>query len=195
MSTITYDPTPADQPEFSEEEQESLAIGERMAEEQNTMLAGKYENAEQLEKAYLELQKQLGERSSENTEEVEEAEEEPSEEIEEETTSILDRLWEEATADEVSQETINELRSMEPDELARLHLEYRAEAQEAEPTNHVLTQEEATNLKGIVGGEAQYDQMIQWAGENLADSDISMLDSVMDKGDPVACFFAVQAWL
>ena len=115
MPTIQYDPTPADQPEFSAEEQESLAIGEQMVEEQNTMLAGKYENAEQLEKAYLELQKQFSERSSEEPEEPEEQQEEEEEETEE--SDILDRLWEEATSESLSQETINELRSMEPDEL------------------------------------------------------------------------------
>ena len=189
MPTIQYDPTPADQPEFSAEEQESLAIGEQMVEEQNTMLAGKYENAEQLEKAYLELQKQFSERSSEEPEEPEEQQEEEEEETEE--SDILDRLWEEATSESLSQETINELRSMEPDELAKLHLKYGSENQQ--PEAHQLTAEEAGNLKGIVGGDAEYDQMISWAGENLADGDIQMFDSVMEKGDPVACFFAIQA--
>ena len=28
MAQLTYDPTPADQPEFSEEEQDSLRVGE-----------------------------------------------------------------------------------------------------------------------------------------------------------------------
>ena len=50
MAQLTYDPTPADQPEFSEEEQDSLRVGEQLAEQQNQMLAGKFENAEQLEK-------------------------------------------------------------------------------------------------------------------------------------------------
>ena len=58
MATLTYDSTPADQPEFSEEEQDSLAVGEALEQQQNQRLAGKFENAEQLEKAYLELQHQ-----------------------------------------------------------------------------------------------------------------------------------------
>ena len=61
MAQLTYDPTPADQPEFSEEEQDSLRVGEELEEQQNQMLAGKFENAEQLEKAYLELQQKMGE--------------------------------------------------------------------------------------------------------------------------------------
>ena len=46
MATLTYDPTPADQPEFSPEEQESLAIGEQAAADQQQMLAGKFKDAE-----------------------------------------------------------------------------------------------------------------------------------------------------
>ena len=45
------------QGELNSDEQESLAIGEEMANDQETMLAGKYKNAEELEAAYIELQK------------------------------------------------------------------------------------------------------------------------------------------
>ena len=78
-NTLTYDPTPADQPELNEEEQDSLQRGEELAEAQNEMLAGKFQSAEELEKAYIELQKKLG--SNEPEEETEEAE--PEEEVEE----------------------------------------------------------------------------------------------------------------
>ena len=66
MATLTYDPTPADQPEFNEQEQEALAIGEQAAADQQQMLAGKFKDAEALEKAYLELQSKLGEPKDEN---------------------------------------------------------------------------------------------------------------------------------
>ena len=75
MAQLTYDPTPADQPEFSEEEQDSLRVGEQLAEQQNQMLAGKFENAEQLEKAYLELQQKMGEGKQEVEPEAEEVQE------------------------------------------------------------------------------------------------------------------------
>tara|TARA_Y100000356_G_C11233154_1_gene276186 strand:- start:354 stop:1001 length:648 start_codon:yes stop_codon:yes gene_type:complete len=84
MATLTYDPTPADQPEFSEEEMDSLAVGERIAQEENQLLAGKYEDAQQLEKAYLELQGKLGQQQPEE-EEVEEEQVEASDEEYEET--------------------------------------------------------------------------------------------------------------
>ena len=85
MATLTYDPTPADEPELNADEQESLAIGEQMAAEQQNLLAGKYANAQELEKAYLELQSKFGERSNE-VQTTPEGEEEvaPEEEVEQE---------------------------------------------------------------------------------------------------------------
>jgi hypothetical protein len=78
--TLTYDPTPADQPELNEEEQNSLEVGEKLAEQESELLAGKYKDAQELESAYLELQKKLGSEDKEKptSEEVkEEVKEEP----------------------------------------------------------------------------------------------------------------------
>ena len=69
------------QGELNADEQESLQIGEEMQQEQETMLAGKYKNAEELEAAYIELQKKLG--SSNQEEESAEEEEEEEKEAEE----------------------------------------------------------------------------------------------------------------
>ena len=56
---------------LSEDEQNSLEVGEQMQQAQDNLLAGKYKNAEELEKGYLELQQKLS-----NQEEEEPAEEE-----------------------------------------------------------------------------------------------------------------------
>ena len=94
MATLTYDPTPADQPEFTPEEQDSIAVGEQLEQQQNQLLAGKYENAEQLEKAYVELQRKLGEPKEEEPpqpeaeQEVEQVEEQPTEEEETKPDSV-----------------------------------------------------------------------------------------------------------
>ena len=58
---LTYDPS--NDPQAIQAEQrdaETLAIGEQMEADQEQMLAGKYRNAQELESAYLELQKKLG---------------------------------------------------------------------------------------------------------------------------------------
>ena len=189
MSTLTYDPTPADNPEFSEEEQEAIKVGEALDEQQSGLLAGKFQDAEALEKAYIELQGKLGKPSEEESEEVEE------EKTEEESTALLDQLWEQATKNEFSDETIAALRESSPDDLAKMYLDYRNDVEtaqrESEPV--VLTEEQVDGLKNVVGGQENYDQMITWAGNNLAEGDINMFDHVMDKGDPAACFFAIQA--
>lgn len=85
MATLTYDSTPADQPEFNEAEQEALAIGEQAEAEQQQLLAGKFRDTEALEQAYLELQTKLGEpRDEEKPAEETPEEAEPEEEQEDE---------------------------------------------------------------------------------------------------------------
>ena len=55
---LTYDPS--DDPQSVEtaeaRDAESLAVAEQLEREQNELLAGKYKDAQELEKAYLELQ-------------------------------------------------------------------------------------------------------------------------------------------
>ena len=57
--TLSYDNTPETEV-LTEEEQNSLEVGEQLVAEQEGLLAGKYKNAEELESAYLSLQKKLG---------------------------------------------------------------------------------------------------------------------------------------
>lgn len=56
--TLSYDNTP-DTEVLSAEEQNSLEVGEKLVAEQEQLLAGKYKSAEELENAYLSLQKNL----------------------------------------------------------------------------------------------------------------------------------------
>ena len=65
------------------EEQDSLAVGEKLVEEQEGLLAGKYETAQELEKAYIELQKKLGTEDAGSLQEGDETSEEEVEETEE----------------------------------------------------------------------------------------------------------------
>ena len=87
MATLTYNPTDPAQPEFNEDELDSLAVGERMQQEEASLLAGKYQDAQELEKAYLELQQKLGERNGAEeegpTDELQDEGQEEAEEVEE----------------------------------------------------------------------------------------------------------------
>jgi hypothetical protein len=174
---------------LSAEEQDSLKVGEQMQEAQDNLLAGKYKNAEELEKGYLELQQKL------NTKEEEPAQEEEEEAATEEVeTNILDQLWEEAGTEEgYTQESLDKLRKMSVDELAQMHLEYRDSVTKEQPQNRDFTEADIKELKGIVGGEKNYANMIQWAQGALNEQEIKMFDAVMAKGDPLGAFFAVRA--
>ena len=148
MATLTYDPTPADQPEFTEDELNSIEVGEQLAQQQEQLLAGKYENAQELEKAYLELQSKLGQDQGEEGE----SEEEP-----------------------------------EPEEVRE------SEDEEVEEESYEMTSQDVEALQNIVGGSEQYDQLIDWAQDNLSEQEISMYDHVMESNDPIAMFFAIRA--
>tara|TARA_R100001230_G_C5649635_1_gene154941 strand:- start:216 stop:959 length:744 start_codon:yes stop_codon:yes gene_type:complete len=170
------------QGELNSDEQESLQIGEEIAKEQDTMLAGKYKDAQELEAAYLELQKKLGEGG-----ETPEASEE-TEDVEEQAASLFDRLWDESQGDEFNQDTLQELSKSDPAELAKMYLDYRNSV-----ANKEFSNDDANALKNSVGGEQQYSQLMQWANENLDSSEIDRFDSVIDSGDVNAAYFAIQA--
>ena len=187
MSMIPDENAPG---ELNADEQDSLQVGEQMQQDQEQMLAGKYKNAQELESAYLELQKKLGESNTteESTEETVEEQEEEQEEGPD--ASLLDRLWEESKG-EFSDEILKELAEAKPGDLAKMYLEYRNEMQSNEPRQ--LTEQDVQGLKGVVGGEENYDNMVQWASQNMSEDEVTLYDKVMDSGNPAAAYFAVQA--
>jgi len=83
---------------------------------------------------------------------------------------------------------LNRLREADPIDIAQAYLEYRNENQQ-----RVLTQDETNSLYNIVGGQNEYNDMLRWAADNLDDQNIQLFDSVINKGDPASCYFAVQA--
>ena len=190
MATLTYDPTEQAEGELSTEEKESLEVGEKLAEQQNEMLAGKFKTAEDLEKGYIELQKKLGEPKEEKAESEPEPKAKEEEKPTDVDTAFLDTLWNEAQG-EFTKDTIDKLQGMKPEDVAQMYLEYRANEKPAESTS--LSEQDVTQLKSVVGGEEQYGQMMGWAKENLSEQEVNMYDQVMDKGDPLSAFFAVQA--
>ena len=82
---------------------------------------------------------------------------------------------------------------MDPVELAKMHIEYRKQVETGETGGRDFSEQDITELKGIVGGEENYTNMIQWAQGALNETEVNMFDAVMAKGDPLAAFFAVRA--
>ena len=193
--TLTMDEVQADQPELTPEEQDSLQVGEAMESQQEQLLAGKYKNAEELEKAHLELQKKLGERTEPQEPVAEEpkAEDTKAEEPKAEDTKedkpepkVLDELWNQREKG-FSDESLQNLAKTNPGELAKEYLRYRESQQ---PKG--LSDKDVNDLKNIAGGPEKYDQLVEWATKNLPEKEQQMYDAVVDRGDPLACYFALQ---
>jgi hypothetical protein len=199
--TLTYDPS-SDPDVLSEQEsaeQESYEIGERLSQEQDNLLAGKYRDAAELEQGYLELQRMLGQRGqdqsqSEYEEEEPQYEEEPTqeEEVQEEIDpALVDQIYEEYEAGEFSAETLQALDQLTNAEVAELIAAGRRE--QSADQEYAISQEDVNELKSIVGGETEYANITAWAAENLTPQEIEVYDAVMDQGDPRAIYFAIQA--
>jgi len=186
MAILTYDPTPADQPELNEAEQEALAIGEQRAQEENRMLAGKYESAEELEKAYIELQKKLGESNDGLREEDPQGrgrEEEVEEEQQIDADPLID-LLKEASQEysqegKLTEETFEKLSQMDSKDLLEAYMEIQSNQQIED-----FTAEQVSDIQNFVGGEEQYNNLVGWASENMPQNFIQAFDNLLNVGDP-----------
>ena len=186
MAILTYDPTPADQPELNEAEQEALAIGEKQAQEENRMLAGKYESAEELEKAYIELQKKLGDSNNELRQEDPQGrgrEEEVEEEVEADPLiDLLQAASEEYYANdgELSPEMMDKLSEMDSRDLLQAYINIQQNANGPED----FTAEQVSDIQNFVGGEENYANLVGWANENMPQNFLQAFDNLVSVGDP-----------
>ena len=216
--TIRYDTSddPVAAQAIAEKEAESLKVGEELMAKQEKMLAGKYKSPEDLEAAYLELQKKLGQ--SDSTEEgaepqsdyqfytddgsvnYETANELYGEQVgntfkengidpfemntyfEQNNGTLSDEMY-----DKLSTAGFNR-------ELVESYLKgLRGQLGYPEGEQPVLTESEITDIKNIAGGDRGYDNLMEWAGENLDQEAIKDFDDVLATGNKSAVKFAVTA--
>ena len=196
--TLSYDNTPETEV-LSAEEQDSLEVGEQLVAEQEQLLAGKYKNAEDLEAAYLSLQKKLGQEEEEvDYEESDEgyAEEEASDEEVSEyapAVSLINEASDEYYANdgELSEETISRFSEMSSQDLVNAYLEIQANNPQAQQSVE-MSEAQVNSVQNAAGGEANYNRVIEWAASNLPDAQINAFDSVVDTGNPAAIGIAFQ---
>ena len=189
MATLTYDPTPADQPEFNEAEQEALAIGEAAEAEQQQMLAGKFKDAEALEQAYIELQKKLGtneETSSEQEQEEPSAQQEETPEVPESQVLLTNASTEFSEKGELSAETLSQLEKMDSKDLVSAYLELQQQ-----PQNVDLDQNAVNAIYQQAGGEQGYQALTSWAAETLPEAAVEAYNRVVNGGDPAVIQLAM----
>ena len=172
--TYTYDNSP-DTEVLTEEEQDSLAVGEKLMEEQDNLLAGKYKDAQELESAYLELQKKLGESSDEEPD-VEEAEEEEEVETSPAVDMISAASQEFAETGEMSQETRDALAELDSSELLDAYMSMQ------QPPAADLSDSDVSELKASVGGAEAYEQITSWAAEALSEVELEAFNNTVENG-------------
>jgi len=201
--TLTYDPgtdTVSTEDNLTPDEQNSLEVGEKLQVDQEQLLAGKYKNAEELEQAYVELQKKLGEKGDETSETTGVDQEETSEETKETTeNSPAVALITEASAEyyandnKLSPETIEKFQSLSSKDLVSAYMEMQANQPAQQETAPVdMTDADINTIKNSVGGDQQYDTIVSWAGQNLDKGSIDAFDSIVETGNPEAIKIAIS---
>ena len=189
---LTYDPTPADAPEFTADEQDSIAVAEKLGEQESELYAGKYENAEQLEQAYLELQKKLG---SDDDEVEDTTLDEDEVEYDESVVTGIETI--QSASDEyyanegqLSEETMEKFGEMSSRDLVEA---YMAIQENTDPSDSYpdISDSDLSTVYNSVGGEKEYNNLTSWAAENMDDRALDAFNSVIDQGNPVAIQLAV----
>ena len=202
---------------LSSEEQESLQLGEQMQAEQEQLLAGKYKNAQELEQAYVELQKKLGDNTeeSEPTQETEESTEPQLynqdgsvnyESVNKDYGEKLGSLFKENNVDpysiadhfyknngQITEEMHNQLTGAG---LAKETVDaYLAGRAKEMGYNADISQADIDSIQNSVGGEAQYKSLMNWAYNNLSKDSVESFDNLIVSGDKNSIQLAVNGLL
>jgi len=194
--TLTYDNTP-DTEVLTEEEQDSLEVGEQLEAQHEQLLAGKYKNAEDLESAYLELQKKMGSNDEESEEDYEGEGEGDYEEVSDASPAVS--LIEEASAEyyandgELTPETIEKFSGMSSQDLVNAYIEIQRNNPQAQTESVELSDSSVNAIQNAAGGEQAYEQLTSWAADNLPDQEIDAFDNLIDTGNVEAIKMGLTA--
>ena len=176
------------------EEQDSLQVGEQISQQEEQVYAGKYKTAQELEKAYMELQSKLGEQEDKGETEVAKKEPEDKPTLSEGATlitSATDEYY--ANGNELSPETLQKFSSMSSQDLIKAYMEVQQlpEYQQAQQTQVEISESQVNQIKNAAGGEAAYSNIINWAKSNLEAEQINAFDEVVNTGSVQAINLAV----
>lgn len=182
---------------IADEEQRNLAKYEQARKDAESELryAGKFKSAEDLEKAYKELESKLGKKEEASPEESNENDT-SNEEVEEDATSDATRFLQEASdeyfsnSNQLKPETVQKLKEMPSEQLIDAYLELQ---KNASIQSQQLSDSDATAILDSVGGESAYNETLAWAADSLKPEEVAAFDNVINSGNKDAIFFAVQA--
>ena len=180
------------------DEQDSLQLGEQIVEQQDQLLAGIYKDAQELEKAYINLQKKLGEDGKEEAPQAEGEQEEVLPEASEESTQELSPTAQLITSasdefdnnGQLTPETLTKLSEMPSKDLVEAYMQLQSNQPEAETGD--ITDAQVNEIKTAAGGEEAYGQITEWASNNLPSNEIAAFDEVINSGSVDAIRLAVN---
>lgn len=183
---------------IAEEEDRNRAKYEqaRKDEESELRYAGKFKSAEDLEKAYKELESKLGKKEEASTEDNDQTSAEES--VDEPVDSLSDtaQFIQEASAEYFSNnnsltpDTIQKLKELPSNQLIDAYMELQKDATIQQQT---LTDADANQILSSIGGEDVYNEALGWAVDNLKPDEVAAFDNVINSGNKDAIFFAANA--
>ena len=192
--TLTYNPAEANPPALSSDEQNSLEVAEKLGQQESELYAGKFENAEELESAYLELQRKLG---SGDTDEEEQSTLDEDEYYDEATSAGIELIQgasDEYYANEgqLSPDTIEQFKEMSSSDLVNAYIAIQENNPNQGGYSADLTDAEMNQVYNSAGGEAEYNRLTEWAADNLSDRKLDAFNSMIDQGNATAIQIAVS---
>ena len=184
--TLSYEnntPTETVETNLTPDEQDSLRVAEAQEQgkepapaEEEPLLAGKYKNAEELEKAYKELESKLGEKKEEEKAEPDK----PNFSDNAQLITNASEEWSKAGG-KLTDATKSKLAEMSSADLLNAYMEVQASAAPIQQIPEITTSDIAS-IKQSVGGDTQYTQVINWAKSNLPESVIQGYDQTIESG-------------
>lgn len=194
-----------------QQQQAEIEAAERQQaddEPEEKLLAGKFKNAEELEKAYLEAQKLISSRGQKEAEPEAPApltREQAAEHYGEFIANAADEegidlgAWDAAVRqgqdtkelrDKLAAKTGIPVQLIEQYEQA-----YRPQAQPAPEAseNGSLSDTDVAELKALVGGDEQFQKLSQWAANNLSADELGDYNAAVDSGNKQAVRLALRA--
>lgn len=166
--------------------------GSQQDPERPEWLPEKFKSPEDMAKAYASLESKLGQSSQESSSEQEEAGQEAD--TPQSANEVSELLDSKGLDFDVFQQEYAETGTLSSEAYEALQeagfpksmVDTWIEGQNA------LSQQMTANMQSIVGGPEQYNNLVQWAAENLPEDDIDAFNATMDTQDPKMIRLAVQ---
>jgi len=196
--------------EVGQQEAEIAAAEQGQADDGEQLLAGKFQSTEELEKAYLEAQKLISSRGQQPAPEVLAG---PT--PEQYTPELGKQLYGDTVATAIEAAAISPLEMAQkvyagqdvssyvdalvekgglPREVVDTYLQgvKPAPAAASESSSASLSDSDVSELKALVGGEQEFQQLSQWAVANLSAEDLADYNAAVDSGNKAVARFALK---